>query len=430
MKNKIKEIKNKYTITELARRNLISHIAMNYLVLALMFIFVSLALLFVVRGVYIRAMDEGFRNKASEIANHRPFPAEYDDALMDDYYISYFDNELKYDPHFGNVQNLTGISFFELTPHSLNTIYEIEIARVTYKVLIVKTTHQSGYDGYVKIHTDATLKLRPLNSIYTAIAILVLVGVFVLIIVSVLLAILQIEPYSKAIRNSQAFTANVSHEISTPLAIVKTNLQNLLSEPNSLVSDVTDNIVIALNELERLQRLTRQLLTLSRSDDNRLIVNKKNINVAAVLESICEPYMIIAEEQDKTVILDVSCVNETFIEFDKDILTQLMVALLDNEIKYTRPFSDIHIQCDIAIGKKPTDKMLVITVWDNGDGVPDKELESIFMRFYRSDKSRNTIGSGLGLSIVHSIIKSLNGHIIASSVKPHGFKITMEIPIS
>lgn len=429
MRNKIRAIKKKLTVSELARRNLVSHIAINYLVLALMFIIVSISILFVIKSVYANSMDEGFRNKASEIANHEPLPAVYNDVLMDDYYVSYFDSELKYDPHYGNVQNLTGQSFFELTNRSINKIYEIEIARVKYKVIIVKMTAQSGYDGYAKVHTDATLKLRPLESVYTAIAILILIGVFVLIIVSILLAMLQIEPYSKAIQNSQAFTANVSHEISTPLAIVKTNLQNIMSEPEKIVDDVADNIVVALNELDRLQRLTKQLLTLSRSDDNRLIVNRQPINIAAELERICEPYVIMAEEQDKSLVLNLGNVKGDLILFDKDILTQLMVALLDNEIKYTRPFSDIHVHSGIMIGKKPTDKLLIITVWDNGDGVPDKELENLFMRFYRSDKSRNTIGSGLGLSIVHSIIKSLKGHIIAGSIKPHGFKITMEIPV-
>lgn len=429
MFNKIRAIKNKFTVSELARRNLVSHIAINYLVLALMFITVSVSILFVIKGVYTNSMDEGFRNKASEIANHEPLSAIYNDVLMDDYYVSYFDYELKYDPHYGNVQNLTGQSFFELSNRSVNKIYEIEIARVKYKVIIVKMAAQSGYNGYAKIHTDATLKLRPLESVYTAIAILILVGVFVLIIVSILLALLQIEPYSKAIHNSQAFTANVSHEISTPLAIVKTNLQNIMCEPEKNVDEVADNIVVALNELDRLQRLTKQLLTLSRSDDNRLIFNKQPVDIAAELERICEPYVIMAEEQDKSLVLDLGNVKGDVVLFDKDILTQLMVALLDNEIKYTRPFSDIHVNSGIVIGKKPTDKLLIITVWDNGDGVPDKELENLFMRFYRSDKSRNTLGSGLGLSIVHSIIKSLKGHIIAGSVKPHGFKITMEIPV-
>lgn len=427
MRNEIIEkINKKQYLSKLIRRGFVMQCIINYVVLISVVVVATMCLTFAIIGSFVNSTDSIIEEKISALSKRKPIAATTNEYSFDDYIITYFDADKVVLPQYGNMQNYVGSSFSMVNDSDLNHCKFVEVNSKTYRTITIKTSiaNKDTFDGYIKLHFEFSSKFEPLTAVIITLIIFIGVSLFILLPISLFLGYVQSKPHLKAIQHSQAFTSNVSHEIATPLAIIKSNLQNMLRHPNMEQDDKSTSLAVSLNEIDRLQKLTKQLLTLSRSDDKRLILNLTPIDVAQTVTQICEPYAMIAEDQNKRFTLNVLEAANTTLLFDKDLLTQILVALLDNEIKYTRENVDINVEVDYYNDE------LHLVVSDTGDGVPDKELEAIFMRFFRSDKARSTHGSGLGLSIVHSIVKTMGGSVTAANVKPHGLSIALSLPVT
>lgn len=427
-KNSQRTIKSRsrFIMSGLTRRYFQQQLILNFLILLGTAIVIMLSFLGVVRVGFIRNADYNLVDKVKELVAIDPIRAEDFNSIdsgINMYYIAYFDENNEFIEKYGNIAGRTDEVLTELDDAEFNVPYRIKRAGKEYRAIQVNLN--APYENYaIKVLVKVSGINTMMNSLIIAMVVLFSISFVLLFVISWAMATMQVSPYSKAVKNSQEFTSNASHEINTPLTIIKTNLQNIMMQPDEKVSEVSGSIAVALSEIDRLQNLTKQLLMLSRSDDKRLNFNYEPIILKELVENVCEPYILIAEEQDKS--LNVSF-DEGFdrpILADKSTITQILVALLDNEIKYTRKFMDISVKC----GFHGDDKYF-ISVMDNGDGVADSELENIFMRFYRSDKSRHSPGTGLGLSIVHAMVKAMNGQIVAGNIRPHGLKITITLPI-
>lgn len=419
--------RSRFIMSGLTRRYFQQQLILNFFILIGVAIVIMLSFLGVVRIGLIRNADKNLINKAKEIAEIEPMKSEIFnpiDSGINMYYIAYFDENNEFSEAYGNIAGRTEKIYTELNDIDYYKPFRAKYANKEYRAIQVKLTHTSMENWTVKILVNISGNNTIMNSLIVALTVLFSISLVLLFLISFLMAKMQVSPYSKAVMNSQEFTSNASHEINTPLTIIKTNLQNIMMQPDEKVSEVSGSIAVALSEIDRLQNLTKQLLMLSRSDDKRLNFNYEPINLKQLIENVCEPYSLIAEEQEKEVKLVFDNGFDKPILADKATITQILVALLDNEIKYTRSFMDISVKC----GFHGDDKYF-ISIMDNGDGVADNELENIFMRFYRSDKSRHSPGTGLGLSIVHALVKAMNGQIVAGNVRPHGLKITITLPI-
>ncbi|WP_019152561.1 sensor histidine kinase [Robertmurraya massiliosenegalensis] len=219
------------------------------------------------------------------------------------------------------------------------------------------------------------------------------------------------------------FVENASHELRTPLTIIQNKLELLLTNPHEKIMDKFENIALSLSETRRLTKLTTDLLTLARADASETELVKTAIMVDDFIEKICEPYIEIAESQNKHFSLNLN--TKTTIEADETRLHQLFVILLDNALKYTGHGDYIKIQSSVS------DNKIVIDVMDTGVGIKEENKNLIFERFYREDqaRSRETGGSGLGLSIAQWIVKKHNGSISASQNHPKGTTFTIKLPI-
>lgn len=428
-KNNQRTIKprSRFIMSGLTRRYFQQQIIFNFFILLGVAIVIMLSFLGVVRIGLIRNADKNLINKAKEIAEIEPMKSESFnpiDSGISMYYIAYFDENNEFSEAHGNIAGRTEKIYTELNDIDYYKPFRVKYANKEYRAIQIKLTNTSMENWSAKILVNISGSNTIMNSLIVAMVVLFGVSLVMLFLISYLMAKMQVSPYSKAVMNSQEFTSNASHEINTPLTIIKTNLQNIMMQPDEKVSEVSGSIAVALSEIDRLQNLTKQLLMLSRSDDKRLNFNYEPTNLKQLIENVCEPYSLIAEEQEKEVKLVFDNGFDKPILADKATITQILVALLDNEIKYTRSFMDISVKC----GFHGDDKYF-ISVMDNGDGVADSELENIFMRFYRSDKSRHSPGTGLGLSIVHALVKAMNGQIVAGNVRPHGLKITITLPI-
>ena len=234
--------------------------------------------------------------------------------------------------------------------------------------------------------------------------------------VSYYLAKLNIRPIIKSWKKQQEFVENASHELRTPLTVIQAKLERLFIHPNRTVLDESETIAIALNEVKRLGQLTNSLLMLARSDSNQAVVNKEVQQTDDFIVGVVNPFIEISELDDKLVLIEQ---NDSFeFMFDRNLIKQLMVILIDNALKYSEAGDQI------TISSRQIGQNWEITVADTGIGIKEEDLALIFERFYREDnaRQRETGGHGLGLSIAKWITSVHGGKISAELNQPKGSK--------
>ena len=224
----------------------------------------------------------------------------------------------------------------------------------------------------------------------------------------------MILPIYKAYKRQTEFVENASHELRTPLTIIQAKQELLLQEPESKIIDKSEDINLTLKETRRLTKMIKELMVLARSNTNEYVLNKEEFNIDELILEIVKPYKDYAELEDKKIELNLNYKKK--IKADKNKITELLIILLDNAIKYTGENDTITIKTYSKEGK------CNIEVADTGIGISDEGLKRIFDRFYREDKARTreTGGTGLGLSIAHTIVTRHKGSIKAMHNTPKG----------
>jgi signal transduction histidine kinase len=231
----------------------------------------------------------------------------------------------------------------------------------------------------------------------------------------------------RAARQMQVdFVANVSHELRTPLTAIKGLVETLrdgaMDDPK-----VRDHFLETVeSETDRLIRLVNDLLTLSRADSQALDLQREAVDLAGLVHSLVARLTPQAEAQ--AVVLRVEADPQTPLALaDRDRTEQVLVNLLDNAIKYSRPGGQVRV----CLGSGP-DGMIQIQVQDEGIGIPREELPRIGERFYRADKARSRAegGSGLGLVIAQAVIESQGGQFSLVSEEGRGTVVTFTLSAS
>ncbi len=239
----------------------------------------------------------------------------------------------------------------------------------------------------------------------------------------VLVVMHDITKQEKLEMSRREFVANVSHELRTPLTTVKSYAETLLdmSEENEMQQRFLKVIV---SEADRMTRLVKDLLTLSRLDEKQGALKKEPIEMRSFVSDLVERMQINAGKKQQ--LLSYTAVNEAPVFFsDRDKLEQVVVNILSNAIKYTSPGGRIWVFSGRMYGE------VYIKVADNGIGIPKENLSRIFERFYRVDKarSRDTGGTGLGLAIAKQIMDRLGGKITISSEYGKGTEVVLSLPV-
>ena len=217
------------------------------------------------------------------------------------------------------------------------------------------------------------------------------------------------------------FVQDASHELRTPLTIIQSKQELLLQDPNAKIIDRSDDIILTLNEAKRLTKLTNDLMILARADDNRIKMEKERTDIDLLISNMIEPYIDIAKLENKQLLVNLNYKQE--INIDKNKISQVIVILLDNALKYTEEGDSIELNTFSKDGK------CVIQVKDTGIGISDEAIKHIFDRFYREDKSRTreTGGSGLGLSIADALVRAHGGTIRVAHNSPKGTVFTIKM---
>ncbi|HEM3212655.1 cell wall metabolism sensor histidine kinase VicK [Streptococcus suis] len=232
---------------------------------------------------------------------------------------------------------------------------------------------------------------------------------------------------AKEERERRLFVSNVSHELRTPLTSVKSYLEAL--DEGALTESVAPSFVkVSLDETNRMMRMITDLLSLSRIDNQVGQIDVELINFTAFVTFILNRFdQMKNADSDKvyTIVRDYQ-ISPIWVEIDTDKMTQVLDNILNNAIKYSPDGGTI------AFSMKTTDSQLIVSVSDEGLGIPKADLPRIFDRFYRVDKARSRAqgGTGLGLAIAKEIVKQHKGFIWAKSEYGHGSTFTIVLPYS
>jgi K+-sensing histidine kinase KdpD len=218
----------------------------------------------------------------------------------------------------------------------------------------------------------------------------------------------SIAPVKESYEKQKQFVSDASHELKTPLTVINTNIDILISE------DESDNkwLKYIKSEVNRMSKLTHDLLYLANvSEVGKHNIIKTEINISEKTESIILGLEALIYEKD--INLEYNINKDLLVEFNSEQFHQVVLVLLDNAIKYTNK------KGSIIIDLKEHNNNSYLTIKNTGKGIPEADLEHIFDRFYKTDKSReNTSNSfGLGLSIAKAICENNSSKLSVSSVE-------------
>ncbi len=393
-------------------------LALSIIAPTILLVFLTLVTIYVTKGVF-----ETKQNRQLDVVTEAvAASAFYDDTtgtaqVVSSCKVFYYDSEGKYyDP---TVEVEPG--FAATYSPALNNTQD-KINGNSYKIRAGKMKGNSHGLYYYIVYLDITADLKTISTtVWTSVGALI-IAFIVLVAVTYVLVMLQMRTYENSINRNNQLVSDISHEFNTPLAIIKSSMQQVLAAPESKIEDESDSLVAVTHEAGRLSRMVKDMLVLSRSDNERLIIEKSNCDISAIVKEVVEPFQMMCELDGKTMDIDIE--EGILSRTDEDKLRQAIIILLDNATKYTREGEGVSVSLYTTFSK------FVVEVADTGDGVDPSELQNIFERFYRVDKSRTseTGGSGLGLSIVKAIMIALKGKVYASINDPKGLRVVLEFP--
>ncbi|MGI6686546.1 MAG: ATP-binding protein [Bacillota bacterium] len=219
-------------------------------------------------------------------------------------------------------------------------------------------------------------------------------------------------------RLRKILTADVAHELRTPLATLQGNMEAMI---DGIWTADAERLKSCHEEILRVNRLVGDLEMLARHDSENLLLNKDEFNISVLAEHVVENYQ--GDFQKKGVTLDLAG-SESWILADRDKIKQVLINLLSNALKYTPPGSKVKVEINETMDQ------VQLIVSDNGIGIPHEDLPFIFERFYRADKSRTRLtgGAGIGLAIVKSIVEAHKGKIEVKSKLNSGTEFKVNLP--
>ncbi len=225
----------------------------------------------------------------------------------------------------------------------------------------------------------------------------------------------------RVIDDMRQFSAAMAHEIRTPLAAMRADME--LSLSTKLSPEQQQKAAIGqIEEVDKLTRLLSQLLTLARAEAGELRVVREPFTLADLCESVVEVLEPVADA--RSVSLSCRCREDVDVTGDRGWIERLLVNLIDNALKFTPAGGRVEVLVDQA------HDMAVLTVRDSGIGIPKDALPHVFERFYRADSSRTpeVDGAGLGLALVKWIAERHQGTVEIVSDEGHGTVVTVRLP--
>ena len=312
--------------------------------------------------------------------------------------------------------------FSEDLPFSLETIETIQTTKLANDYVFRSLMYPNSNGSYTELLISVEAEQSIVNNFIKILFVCTIIFVLLSITASYFLAKRSMNPIINSWSKQSEFVENASHELRTPLTIVQSKLEHLLTKPEDTIMNQFESIGLSLSEIRRMNIMTTHLLTLARADSLEQQLQKEPVNLGNLVNEVIHPFFELAELEQKEIITQIH--SKRTISIDKNRIHQLLVILLDNALKYTRPHDKIHV----VLREDP--EYLTIDVNDTGIGIREENIKRVFDRFYREDKARikETGGTGLGLSIAQWIVESHNGTIRVSSKPSIGTTFQVKLP--
>ncbi len=221
----------------------------------------------------------------------------------------------------------------------------------------------------------------------------------------------------------RTFVSNASHELKTPLSIIKLLSDSLIQTENPDPEFIKEFLSDMNKEVERLTRIIEKLLDMTQMDSSQQNMQFTPADIRTLVQDVFDKLEPLAENKGISLTLS-QPEDEVILPIEQDTLTEAVYNIADNSIKYTEQGGSVDISVSRDLGN------VYIAVTDTGIGIPKEEVQKIFDRFYRVDKARarETGGTGLGLSIALDAVKLHGGHIEVKSEEEAGSRFTIALP--
>ncbi|KMZ44838.1 MULTISPECIES: HAMP domain-containing sensor histidine kinase [Bacillales] len=264
---------------------------------------------------------------------------------------------------------------------------------------------------YIVNLLDITESHETLINLLTTLISIGLIMLVLIFFVSRYFANRAIVPIAEAWARQKQFVADASHELKTPLMIMKANYDVLMANETETIQSQYKWLSYIKTGTDRMAKLVNDMLTLTRMDEENIVLCKKEFNLSHAIRTVTESMDGILNDKGITLLCKIE--PNMVIDSDEERINQLITILFDNAVKYTNSSGQI----ELTLSK--TKKHVKFVIKNSGKGIPQADLPKVFDRFYRVDPSRatKTEGHGLGLSIAKSIVHLLGGSIHVTSVE-------------
>src|SRR5699024_8343808 len=233
----------------------------------------------------------------------------------------------------------------------------------------------------------------------------------------------MLDRMQRFILQQHQFVEDVSHELRTPVAIVKGHMELLNRWGKDDPKVLDESITASLKEISRMEVLVSEMLDLTRADQVELTFRDGDTDAQELINGIYTNFKMI--HPDFTFLIDDDLKGPTIVNMNRDHLEQILIILSDNAVKYSQDRKEIHFAASRS------GNVVELAVQDFGEGINPEDARHVFDRFYRVDKarSRKQGGNGLGLSIAQKLVEGYGGHIQLESAIRQGsiFRITLPI---
>ena len=314
-----------------------------------------------------------------------------------------------------------------LNKKNINKKQTIVVHNMNFRSVLIKVSKKNNnpmYAGhYVLIMQNIDTQIQTMENFEKILILTFFIFWIIALVISYFLARINMLPIVKSWKQQTEFVNDAAHELRTPLTIIQGKLEYMLTKPNKKIIDEAEAISVSLDEVNRLNSLTNNLLDLARFDQATTKLNFEYTEPQLFLKDPIEPFKDIINSQSK--VFQINLNHQPTLYLDRNKIKQLLIILLDNATKYTPKNGTIKIYDQIEGSKYQ------FIISDTGVGIKDSDKTKIFGRFYRVDKSRNQSsgGHGLGLSIDKQIVANHQGHIFVRDNLPHGSEFVVELPI-
>jgi two-component system, OmpR family, manganese sensing sensor histidine kinase len=281
--------------------------------------------------------------------------------------------------------------------------------------------------GYLRVSHPWFEVTKPIQQLLVDLAIGTTIMIAVVALCGWWLSGIAIAPIKEAYQLLKQFTADASHELRNPIAVIQTNVQVALAEPNPNWQEHQRQLLIIERITRRLSRLLEDLLFIARQETPLKVSEKSMCDLAQILTSVIEEQQITAQDQGITIEIsnpEIPPTSPVAIFGDRSQLIRLFTNLISNAINYTPTGGKV----TVSLIPNPEFKSVQIDIADTGVGIPESAISQVFERFWRY-QPQSQAGSGLGLAIAKTITENHQGQIKVSSRLGIGSIFTVILPL-